>query len=131
MDVFMKVTAGILIAVVLSITLAKQGKDIALVLTVGVCAMVATIAVSYLQPVIDFMDKLQSIGNLNAEMISILLKTVGVGLVAEVVSLICADSGNSAMSKTVQILSGAVILWMSIPLLNKLIELVESILSTV
>lgn len=131
MDIFIKAAAGIFIAVILGLALSKQGKDLSLLLTVAVCCMVVTAAVTYLQPVIDFLQRLQTIGQLHSDMFETLLKAVGIGLLAEIMSMICTDSGNASLGKTLEILATAVILWMSIPMLNALIELIDSILGAV
>ena len=62
------------------------------------------------------------------ELLEVLLKVVGISLVAELASMICTDAGNAALGKVLQMLSTAVILCMSIPLLDKLLELISSIL---
>lgn len=131
MDVFLKACVGILITVVLSLVLSKQGKDISLLLTVAVCCMVVTAAITYLQPVIDFFRELRSIGQLDSNMLNVLLKAVGIGLLAEITSLICTDAGSAALGKTLQILATAVILWLALPLFNELIELIDTILGAV
>jgi hypothetical protein len=43
-------------------------------------------------------------------------------------TLICTDAGNTALAKTVQILTTAMILWLSIPLFESLLDLVQAIL---
>lgn len=131
MDIFLKASAGVFIAVILCLSLAKQGKDLSLLLTVVVCCGVVTAAVTYLQPVIDFLKRLQTIGQLDSEIFQTLLKAVGIGLLAEIMSLICTDAGNASLGKTLQILATAVILWMSIPMLNALLELIDTILGAV
>lgn len=131
MDIFVKCAAGILVSVVLIITLAKQGKDISLLLVMAVCCMVLGAAVTFLQPVVDFIRQLESIGQLDPEMITILLKAVGIGLLAEITCLICADSGNASLGKALQLLATATILWLSLPLLNELIELIDNILGAI
>lgn len=131
MDIFLKATAGVLIASVLCLFLAKQGKDISLILSVAVCCMVITGAISFLAPVLDFFQKLRSLGQLNGEFLNILLKAVGIGLLAEISGLLCADAGNTALGKSLQLMASAAILWISIPLLNDLIEIVEEILGAV
>ena len=128
MDMFVKVAAAVLITIVLGLTLASRGKDISVLLTIAVCCMVTAAAVTYLSPVVDFFDRLQSIGQLDPEMLAILLKAVGIGLLSEITCLVCADAGNAALGKTLQIFAAAVILWISIPLLTGLIDLVEEIL---
>ena len=70
-------------------------------------------------------------GQLESDTLTILLKAVGIGLVTEVTCLICTDAGNAALGKTLQFLSCAVILWLSIPLLNELLELIDNILGAI
>lgn len=131
MNDFVKAAAVSLIAVILSLILAKQNKDISVLLTTAVCAVIAVVMIGYLHPVIDFLRKLRSLGQLDSELFSILLKAVGICILSEIVGLICNDSGNAALGKTLQILSTAVIIWLSLPLLNSLIDLVEGIIEAV
>lgn len=128
MSSFLQVVGGVMIAVVLGLTLSKQGKDIGLLLGMGVCAMVIVVAAQFLEPVIEFMEKLRVLGGLESEIVDTILKAVGIGLVAEIADLICSDSGNGAMGKAIQILAGAVILWVSLPVMSALMELVEQVL---
>lgn len=131
MDSFLQVTAGIVLAVLLSIILSKQGKDFAVLLSIAVCCMAMLVMVSYIEPVISFMQKLQVTAGLDPEMLKILLKASGVGILAEIASLICVDSGNSAMGKTIQLLAIAVILWLSLPFMQSLLDMVQKILEEV
>ena len=55
MDLFWKTSAGVLIAAVLIITIEKQEKDMALLLTMMVSAMAALVGLSFLKPVIAFL----------------------------------------------------------------------------
>lgn len=131
MDIFLKATAAVLIALVVGLSIGKQEKDISLLLSIAVCCMVVTAAVTYLQPVIRFFERLQTIGQLDAGMLTVLIKAVGIALLSEITGLICADAGNAALGKVLQILATAVILWLSIPLFERLIELIENILGAV
>ena len=128
MDTFVKALAGVLVTLMLYLVLSKQSKDFSVLLTVMVCCMITITAINYLKPVFDFIDRLETLGQLKPEMISILIKAVGIGLLAEITSLICSDAGNAALGKTLQILASGVILWLSVPLFSSLIELAEEIL---
>ncbi len=130
-DLFWKGAAGALIAAVLGLTLAKQGKDVALLLTVLAGCMVLTAAMTYLSPVIDFFRRLQISARLDSGLLLILLKAVGISLVAQLAGLICADAGNAALGKALQILAAAAVLWVSLPLLEELLTLIETILGEV
>ena len=127
MDIFLKAVAAVLISVVVCLVLAKQGKDFSIVLTLCIGCMIIIAAVSYLKPVFAFVEKLSALGQVNSETLSIILKSVGIALLAEISELVCKDAGNNTLGKTLQILAVSVILWISLPLFNELIDLVESI----
>lgn len=128
---FWKAAAGVLLAVVLGLALGKQEKDISVLLTMAVCCMVSMIAIAYLEPVLDFLRQLEVLGDLQGDMLGILLKALGIGLVAEIAGMVCNDAGNASLGKTIQMLGGAVILWLSIPIFKALLELIEQILGEV
>lgn len=131
MESFLKIIGGVLIAVFLGVALNRQGKDISLLLSLAVCCMVLVSALTFLEPVLTFAGTLRDTCGLDSGMLKILLKAVGVGLVSEIAGLICADSGNTALGKTVQILATVLILWLSVPLMTQLLELVQTILGEV
>ena len=127
MSLFWKAAAAVLLAVVLGLSLGKQ-KDIGVLLTMAVCCMVAMIAISYLEPVLDFLRELETLGDLQGDMLGILLKAVGIGLVSEIAGLVCNDAGNGSLGKTLQMLGSAVILYLSLPIFTALLELIREIL---
>lgn len=131
MDIFLKAVAGVLIAVVVSLILSKQGKDFSVLLVIGVCCMVAAVGLGYLEAIIDFIRLLQQKGNLNGDLIAVLMKAVGIGIISEITCMICTDSGNAALAKVIQFLTSSIILWLCIPLFTQLIELIESVLGAV
>ena len=131
MDRFWQAAAGGMIAVVLWLILSKQGKDFALVLSLLACCLILGVMGSYLEPVLDLVRRLEHLGNLQPEWISVMLKAVGIGLVVELAALICTDAGNASMGKTIQFLGTSVILWLSIPLINGLLDLITQILGDV
>lgn len=131
MERFLQVTAGVLLTVVLGIALGKGSKDITLVLSMVVCCMVLTAAFTYLEPVVDFLKELQTLGQLDSTLSGVVLKAVGIGLIAEIAILICSDSGNAALGKALQIMATVMILWLSVPLMRSLMELVQTIMGEV
>lgn len=131
MEWFVKVVGGVLIAVVLCQMLAKKEKDFSVILALAVCCMVAALAMRYLSPVMDFFDKLRNLSNADEDLMGIMLKAVGIGILAETVCLICQDGGNASMGKAVQIAASAVILYLSVPLMDSLLELIGKVLGGV
>lgn len=131
MELYWQGAAVVLLTVILGLTLGNQRKETGLLLVIAACCLVATVAMYYLEPVIQFVQQLQILGQLDNEMLQILLKAAGIGIIGEIAALICADSGNGALGKTLHLLTSAVILWLSLPLLNGLLELIQDILGDV
>jgi len=131
MNTFFQVVGGVLIAVVLGLTLSKHSKDFSVVLVLLVSCMVITVMTIYLEPVIDFVGELLRLGDLQNDLLKPVMKATAIGMVAEIASLICVDSGNAALGKSIQILSVAVILWLALPLLHTLLELMQRILGII
>lgn len=131
MDLFWKAAAGALLTAVLGLALGKWNKDMGVLLSMAVCCMIAMIVISYLEPVLDFLRQLEVLGDLQGDMLGILLKALGIGLVAEIAGMVCADAGNSSLGKALQMLGGAVILWLSIPIFNALLDLIQEILGEI
>ena len=127
----MKASALALIVSVLFQMVSGRNKEIGSLLVVLGCCIVFIIAISYITPIFEFINKLRILGNLNNEMLEILLKCAGIGLVGEIAVLVCTDMGNASMGKTLQILASAVILWLSLPMLNGLLDLIGKILGEV
>lgn len=128
MEVFWKGIGAVLVTVILGLALRKNGMETGLLLTLAGCCLVAFGALTYLKPVLDFVRELQEVGQLDSDMLRIVLKAVGIGLVGEISALICADAGNGALGKTLQLLTSSVILWLSLPLMTGLLELIQEML---
>lgn len=127
MELFWKAAALALIAGVLSLTLKKQDKEFSLLVSIAACLMVTAITVTYLNPVFSFLKKLETLGDLRADMLSILIKALGVALASEIASMICTDAGNASLTKAIQLLGGAVILYLSVPMFSALLDLIQKI----
>lgn len=128
MDGMMKASAAALIAAMLGIILQKQGKEYALVLLLAVGAMGTCLALSYIRPVLSFLERLRDLANLDNDVLKILLKAVGIGMIGEICGAICSDSGNSSLAKMLQLLSAAAILWLSLPIMEQVMDLIAEVL---
>lgn len=131
MNEIFKIIGVAMTSVVLFLFIGKQNKDIAVLISLAACCAVIVFALNYLDGVIAFIWDLGNIGQLNHTFLQLLLKAVGIGLVGEIASLICADAGNSALGKTIQISTVGAILWISLPLLSAILELMNQILGEV
>lgn len=123
----MKAVAVALLAVVIVLMLKSSEKGIAQLLSVLVCCIVICSALTYVEPVIEFIRSVRMLSGMDEQYLMILFKSVGISVTAEIASLLCDDSGNAAMGKTIQFLATAVILCLSLPLLTALLQLIGGI----
>lgn len=128
MELLLKTFSGAIITVILVTILSKQNKEMAVVTVTVACSMIALAAMQYLEPVMAYFNHLSVMSELDPQVVGSLVKSVGIVLLAEITGHICVDAGNAALGKTIQLLSTAAVLWLSLPLFSKLMELIEQAL---
>lgn len=131
MTLFLKAAALAMISAILSMVVGKQEKDSGLLISIAACTMITAITITFLEPVFTFIHRLESLGNLKSDMLQILTRVLGIGIISEVASMICTDAGNATLSKAIQLLGSAVILYLSIPMFTSLIDMIEEILGAI
>lgn len=128
MEAFWKAAAIMILTVILSSTLGKTEKDISAVLSVAACCMILTVALQYLSDVVVFLWELGNSQKSGTPFIGILLKISGVALVTEISSLFSSDAGNSSLGKAMQILGNSVILFLSLPIFEAFLTMIQEIM---
>ena len=126
METFWKAVAAALIAAVLGLTLGK--KDFSLVLSMAVCCLAAAAAAVYIEPVLKLLKELEAVSGLDGGMVTILLKSAGIGLVTTLASMICQDAGSASLAKTMHMLGTGAVLYLSVPVFRAVLELLRDIL---
>jgi stage III sporulation protein AD len=129
MGEYLRWAAVVLVGVILTIVVGKQSRDMSLLLTLTVCVMVCIASIHVLEPVLELLRELRRLGGLDPEVCSIALKCAGIGLLTELIDLICADAGERAMGKALEVLGAATIVWLSLPLIRQILHLIEGVLS--
>ncbi len=131
MDIFIKAAAFAVLCTVLFLILSNHRKDIGTLLSVAAVCILGVVALGYLEHVFDFFDRLSAIAGFDGNLLQILLKTAGISILSDFCTIICTDAGNGALAKALQVLSTAIVLWMSLPLFENLLELVTKFLGNV
>lgn len=127
MDAFWKAAAVILLSIILSITIGKTEKDLAVVLTITACCLVLFLAMRYLSEVIGFLWKLGDSFGYENPFLETLLKITGVSLMTEFIAVLSADAGNNSLEKAMQILGTSVILFLSLPLFESFFAIIQEV----
>lgn len=114
---------------ILTLVLGKQARDMSVLLSLAVCVLAGIGAMAFWEPVTEFLRELRRLGELDGGAVSVLLKCAGIGVVAELAGLICADAGEGALAKVLQIAANAAMLWVSLPLFRQILDLIGEVLA--
>ncbi len=125
MEIFLKAAAIALVTVVLTALLKKQSKELALLLTLAACVLIGVFLVQLAEPLVDFLSKLRNLAGLDKSLMTPLLKTIGIGLLTQISANVCNDAGESAIAKLIEICGGVLALYVALPLLEAVLDLME------
>lgn len=131
MDIFIRFVALTLTCLIVYLVLVKQNKDYSMLLTIAAVCMILTACMTYLQNFINFFARLESVGNLNTELTGTLFQAAGIGILSEICAMVCNDSGNSSLAKVIQLVATVLILYISLPLFNGVLDIVSGILGEI
>lgn len=131
MTVFLQATGLVFVGVILVIVVGRQSRDMSVLLSLGICAGLCMAAGGYLEALTEFLGELRMLGNLDRSFLTILLKCTGIGYLSEIAALVCADAGEQAMAKALQILAAGAILYLSLPLMRELLSVIQEVLGLI
>lgn len=122
-----QLSALALCAAALALVLRKQSPELALVLTLCACALGAGTLLPQLSPVLELAGRLARRAELDESLTAPLWKCMGLGLLTELSAAVCADAGQAALAKLVELGGGVLCLVVSLPLLQAVLALIESL----
>lgn len=126
MELFWKVSAGILISAILCISI--RDKDFTILVTLAAISMAGTAIVSFLKPIIDLLWEMSTLAAIQDDILGILLKSAGIVYITDMAGLICRDTGNSSMERILQMLGFSAVLYLSVPVIRLLLVLIQNVL---
>jgi hypothetical protein len=85
-------------------------------------------ALGLLSPILSWVDRIQQQAGLGEDILGPVLKTMCIGVVTELGTGVCQDVGESALGKSLELVGSLGALYVLLPLLEGLLELVEGLL---
>ena len=131
MGEYLRFAAAAIIGLILVLVVGRQSRDLGMLLSLAVCVLLALGAMEFLEPVMELLNELKRLGELDGGAVGILLRCAGIGMISELAGLLCADAGEGAMGKALQICANAAILWLSLPLLRQVLTMIGEVLAKV
>ena len=116
-------------AVVLALLLKQQKSEYALYLSLTAVILILIFSMNRLQVVMETIQKIEQYTGIDAAMLKILVKLMGITYVAEFSSGICKDAGYQTIAIQIEIFGKLAILVLSLPVLLALLSTVQDFLS--
>ena len=110
-------------ALVPLVLLKKQTAEQAILLTVGVLAVVVYHCLSYIAPILDMLESLFTRAGLESVYFLILLRTVAASVVTRLCADLCRDGGSQVLASLVEIAGTIAALLISLPVFESVTEL--------
>jgi stage III sporulation protein AD len=85
-------------------------------------------ALTLMEPVMTFMDTLQETAELGESMMTPVMKTLAIGFLTENGKTICEEAGEKTIGSTLELAGGIGGLYVLLPLLESVLELLEKLL---
>ena len=127
MDII-KIIGIAFIAVIIIVILKQYRPEFAIYASIIAGVLILTIASGTLSGIIDMINSISSKTNINSDFLMILIKITGIAILTEFAVSICKDAGESAIASKVDVGGKILIISLSIPIINALIETVVKIL---
>lgn len=115
-----------IVTVLLTAMLRKNSKELGVLLTLAACVMIGLLLVQLAEPVVEFLSKLRNIAGLDKSLTEPILKTIGIGLITQIGASVCADAGENAIAKLIEICGGVLALYVSLPLMEAVLSLIDT-----
>lgn len=128
MDTAMQIMSLAVICAAACVLIREKSGSLALALSLTACVAALLLAVRFFSPVISLMERLRDLSGLSSTVTSPLVKIVGLGLLTQMAGGVCEDSGEKALAKTVEICGSILSVYVSLPLINGVLSLLETML---
>ena len=127
MEIFKIAAIGIIAALLIGF-LRESKPEIALIVSLAAGALILIFVVDYLVQAFQVFEILMEKSGIDKDLIGAIIKIVGIGYITEFAANICLDSNNKAIADKIQFGGKVLILVISLPLLNAMIDIILSLL---
>ena len=124
----MKLIVLALAAALLSLVVKKQSPELGLGLSLCACVLGAALVLDWVRPVLGLAQSLAREAELEEELTEPLWKCLGIGLLTELSAAVCADAGQSALARLVELGGALLCLVLGLPLVQAVLALIRELL---
>ncbi|HIR83801.1 MAG TPA: stage III sporulation protein AD [Candidatus Galloscillospira excrementavium] len=128
MEEMLKIAAVAVISAICAVVVKKQVQELGLVLALTAGALILSFALSAMEGVRQLMDTLASLAGLSSSVLLPVVKTVGIAIVTRVAAEVCRDAKEGGIAAFVETAGAACALFVALPLLEAVLELMTELM---
>ena len=130
MDEVIKIIGIGLLALILIIVIKQYRPEFAIYISIIAGIFIFFFAMDKLTNIINLLKDICNKAGVNNKYLGILIKMTGIAFLAEFAISICKDEGESALASKVELGSKAIVISMSIPIIQNLLEIILKLMPT-
>ena len=119
-----------LLALILIIVIKQYRPEFAIYISIIAGIIIFFFAMDKLTNIINLLKDICNQAGVNNKYLGILIKMTGIAFLAEFAISICKDAGESALANKVELGSKAIVISMSIPIIQNLLEIILKLMPT-
>lgn len=123
-----KVAAVAIIAAVCAVVVKKNVQDLGMVLAIGAGVIILLFVLGAVEQIRSFMDELTEMAGLAPEVITPVIKTVGIAIITRVTAEICRDAREGGIATATETAGAILALLVALPLLRAVIKTISGLL---
>lgn len=127
MDIVKIIGVGF-VAVIIIVILKQYRPEFAIYVSILTGVIILLMLVSQISGILDLLRNIASKSSINSGFLKILIKITGIAILTEFAVSICKDSGESAIASKVDIGGKIIIVALSMPIVQSLLETVIRVL---
>ena len=127
MDIF-KILAIAVLTCIASLIVKQVKPDFASIVAISGGIVILLFVIQYVEEIIGVFQGLIHKTGLSPTLFSSILKIIGIGYLTEFTSSICSDCGNTSLASKVGLAGKIVILFLALPIITNLLEVIMGIL---
>lgn len=128
MEQVLQLSAVALTGALCALTLRKQAPEISLVLGMVTGLLLLSAAIGAFQSVKEFFITLTDLAGLEPELLTPLVKTVGIAILTRVTAELCRDAGEGGIAAFAEVAGGAAALCVALPLARAVLDMISGLL---
>lgn len=128
MDDLIKIIGVGIVAVIINIILKQYKPEFVIYVSIITGVIILFLVMDKLSGIINLLTSLSNKASINTQFLGLILKITGIAILIEYGTSICKDSGETAIASKIELGGKVVIIAMSIPIIQVLLETIIKIL---